>query len=434
MPQLEPLNLKLTGSADGLSVALGKAQKDTSGFGAHLNKIGDSISGALSKIDPKIFAIGTALAGVGAAAAAAYTAISRTSAAMQSVDELADAANRLGISVNELKGVRLSLGEATGLDSSSIDAAIMKLQINLAEAAQTGSGKAFEALQQLGLSAGDLLAAGPQRAFEMLAEKISQISDRGRQLQTIFDIGGKAGAALAAALTESPEKLKEAYQWAQKFLGLTEQQVAAIGNANDAWDRLKALVDTAFQVLAAEAAPAVEGISKEISAIVESLGGVQPIVREIVNWVAKWAGYMVDIAELVTMGDRTFDTGNRFVAALERQRNAPQDERRRAPTEAELSALEAKSALEATGAAAKAVAATAEKTAAKVEQIKPPSPLAAVTDRAEQIRRVAELQAAKQNAQGQAALLAEAKQQTDSLRKIERALTDEPKEQVIDLD
>jgi len=50
MPKLEPLSLKITGSADGLSAALGKAQGGVGNFAAHAERQASRISNALSSI------------------------------------------------------------------------------------------------------------------------------------------------------------------------------------------------------------------------------------------------------------------------------------------------------------------------------------------------------------------------------------------------
>lgn len=431
MPQLEPLNLKLTGSADGLSTALGKAERDTKGFSWSIGGISDRFKSIAAAAAPAAAVATAALASIAAAAAPVVIALGKIREQFDVVDELADAANRLGVSVTELKGLRLSIGEATGLEGDQIDNAIAKLQINLGEAAEEGAGKVHDALESIGLDAAELLAAGPMRAVEMIATAVSQVDDKARQLKLAFDIFGKSGVAVAAALRQSPEALRETFEWSRRNLSLTEAQVEAIGRANDAWGRVGEVVATFFQILAADAAPFVESLGNELLAIVDSLGGAKQVTEDIVTEGARWLGWLADVYELIeliraTMGNIakmdftapleqiekafTFDQGEKFVAALERSRAelAAREARPKGPTEAELAALEAtEAAALATEEAAKAVEEKAKNVAAQ-QIAAPPTVLAAVTDRAAQIRRVAELEARREAMEQSRRLLAAA--------------------------
>ncbi len=411
MPQLEPIHLKLTGSAEGLSAALREGQQKAGAFKSGMGGLFSGFSGMAAAAGPAVIAIGSALAAITAAAVSAGIAIAKIGEQFKVIDDLTDSANRLGVSFSELRGLRLALGEATGLEGGAIDAAIAKLQINLGEAAQSGKGQVVDALREIGLSAEDLLAAGPMKAIAMIAAEVAKVDDKSKQLKLSFDILGKSGIALAAALRESPDQLQEAYEWAQKNLGLTQEQVEAVGRSNDAWDRINALVETFFQQLAAEAAPAVEAVAKEILAIIDSMGGIKKITETLITEAARWAGWFKDIYELVTaiqvsLGDLSrldltdpvgqlekafqFDQADAFVAALEKARESMRNrpEKPKGPSEAEIAALESTTAAaEAAAEAAKAVEQKANSIAAATRE----PLLAATTDRAEQIRRIAEL-------------------------------------------
>lgn len=411
MPQLEPLNLKITGSADGLTTALGKAENAVRGMGGSMSGGLGGVSGLLSKLGSMGNLATLALTGIAAAAGTAVAGLMAIKQGMNAIDDTTDAANRLGVTFGELKGLRLSLGEATGLDAASIDQAVAKLQINLGEAATTGTGAAFDALQELGLNAADLLAAGPQRAMEMIAGQISQIDDKSKQLQLSFAILGKSGVAIAAALRESPEGLREAAEWAQKNLSLTEQQVNQVGSANDAWDRMTARIQAIFEMISAEFAPLIEVIADDILGLADDFGSVADIAKIAVDVVAQLYGIMKDIMELGTkpaaavasimqgnfgaawdqLGeavsfDSAFNSQLGVQAARERARQRkPRDQ----VSDAELEALEAQNqALDATKQAAAAV----EDKAKEIEQaaIKPLPVLGAITDRAAQIKAIAE--------------------------------------------
>jgi hypothetical protein len=418
---LEPLNLKLTGSADGLSAALGKAHGDVSRFGGSVGGISSQFSGLTRFINPTTIALGA----VAAAAAAAYKAVAEVREAMTRVDDLTDAANRLGVTFTELRGLRLSLGEATGLDDGAIDSAIAKLQVNLGQAAEEGSGKAFEALQRLGLSAGELLAAGPQRSIEMLAEKISQVEDKSLQLQLSFDILGKSGIAIAAALRESPGALEEAAKWARENLDLTEQQVNQVGSANDAWDRMTAAITHIFELIGAEVAPLIQLIAEDVTAFVGELGGAENATQGLTEAAAALYGMFRDIVELLSAPMRTAlaaiegdltNIGNVWTDAfnfdgvgtsLGRFNEIKREAAERPPrqvSEAQVEMLDARGdAIASQAAATKATQEAADSVRDKANQVKAavdsirPRALAAITDRAEQLRMIGEREAKKSN-------------------------------------
>lgn len=418
---LEPLNLKLTGSADGLSAALGKAHGDVSRFGAGVSGIQSKFSGLAGLINPTTVALGA----MAAAAATAYKAVGEVREAMTRIDDLTDAANRLGVTFTELRGLRLSLGESTGLDSSSIDSAIAKLQVNLGQAAEEGSGKAFEALQRLGLSAGDLLAAGPQRSIEMLAEKISQVEDRSMQLQLSFDILGKSGIAIAAALRESPGSLEEAARWARENLDLTEQQVNQVGSANDAWDRMTAAITNIFELIGAEVAPLIQLIAEDVTAFVGELGGAENATQGLTEAAAGLYGMFRDIVELLSAPMRTalaaiegdltnignvwtdafnFDGVNTSLGRFNQIKREAADRAPRQVSEAQVERLDARrDALESQAAAVRATQEAADSVRDKANQVRAavdsirPRALAAITDRAEQLRMIGEREAKKSN-------------------------------------
>lgn len=458
MAQLEPLNLKLTGSADGLTAALGKAEGKVSAFGGAIGGISSRFSGMVAAINPVTAAIATSMAAITAGASAAALAISKIGAQFTPIDELADAANRLGVSFNELKGLRLAIGEATGLRGEQVDAAIAKLQLNLAEAAGSQAGTVFDRLKQLGLDAGELIAEGPIGAIEAIASKVQELKNPTDQLRVAFDLFGKSGVGVVNALREGPDAIRETVQWAEKALGLTDQQVEAVGRMNDRWDRVNALIDTFWQVLASEAAPVIESILITIGSWVESLGGAQKVARGLVDTFVDLAATYADMAG-VFVGDFNFDAPERYAAALEKIRNAAPTKSKLPFSESDLAALEADTErmdkiakdwkskadkwreqlqtpaeklqaglMELQGAVdkggldwqsyARGVQAVTDEFMKAKEATSPTAPLKAVTDRTEQIRVVADREQAKRDEEWQAKLLTATQLQVEKTKEL----------------
>lgn len=321
MAQLEPLNIKVTGSSEGLSSALGKAQKDTQGFGLSIGSISSKLASLVSGAGPVGIALGAAFAGVTAAAGAAAVGIGLVAAQFGPIDATADAAERLGVSFQELKGLRLSVGEASGInDDGTIDTLITKLQVNLAEAAATGTGKAAEALKSLGLDAQQLLAAGPQKALEMISAQTSGMASQADRLKIAMELFGKAGLEAVNLLKVGPEQLREANEWAQRNLGVTDEQAAAVGTLNDLWGRLGSLGESFLQNLAAEVAPTLNEIIQSVLDWIDRMGGVKEIARTVADTFRDVAGFIVDTVELFSSFDLSFDTGEKWKQAAAKLR------------------------------------------------------------------------------------------------------------------
>ena len=309
MAQLEPLHLRLTGSAEGLTAALGKAQNDVQGFGLNLGNLSGSLSGKLAGLaafNPVAVAVAAGFAAITAAAAGAALAVGQVRAAMDRVDDANDAANKLGVTFAERSQLQLSLREATGADAGTIDAAIVKLQTNLGEAAETGAGKVHDALQKLGLNAAELLAAKPMRAIEMLAEKVSGMNDKSAQTSIIFDLLGKQGMAIAAAFREDPSGLREAAAWAEKNLSLTQQQIEQIGMANDVWGRVGDKINAIWNEIAADLSPAIQMLGEDALYWAEQLGGAGIEVANLSDVFAVVHGIVSDIGEVFVAFGSTF--------------------------------------------------------------------------------------------------------------------------------
>ena len=240
------------------------------------------------------------------------------------------------------------------------------------------------------------------------------------RLAELVEIARDAGGTVTGA-DGGPDRAAEA--WRSTFLRMPY--------VRDGLARMSAIVETFFQILAAESAPLVEAVASELLAVVDSLGGAKQVTEDIVTASAGWLGWLADVAELVemiriSMGNiaaldftapldqfrdaLTFDQAAKFVAALEESRAklAQREPKAKGPSEAEIAALEsAEAATEATKQAADAVEKKAKEVAAKERTVEP-TVLSAVTDRAAQIRRVAELEAKRQSDANAARLIAAA--------------------------
>lgn len=345
MPQLEPLNIRITGDPRGISTALGRSQSEVRDFGNGLsgvaNRLRSGLGGVAAGFAPIGIAATAAFASLAAGAATAFVALSRIRNIQGEIDETAKAADRLGLRFNELGAIRLSLAESAGLDAATADKAIEKLLINLSEAVENEKARANRALSQLGLDAADLITAGPVEALKQIADRTAQITDSTAQLAIAYDLFGRSGTGLASVLRGGSAAIADAASFAERYAGLTEQQVANVEASNDAWGRVNLIVSGLTQELSAELAPLFLTIARETLTIADRFGGLETIVPVLVDLMAELAGNAVDFGEAlvsplraltaITQGDFSsafdileaaadFSRGQEFVARIRETR------------------------------------------------------------------------------------------------------------------
>jgi hypothetical protein len=220
------------------------------------------------------------------------------------IDDVADSAGKLGLSYNELSGLRFAAQEGGGVDAATTDAAIKKMLINTAKAVD-GDKATREAFSKLGLDAGQLIQAGPVAATMQIADALSQVNDQGEKLKLTMDIFGKSGTELVSTLDQGSAAIQEAVDFQEKWNSLTLEQTTAVGANNDAWDRISVLTDGISTKLAAEFAPAMHLVADLILDTSDELTDVDSSVRSIVDNVVLFVGHMKDLFELANVINAT---------------------------------------------------------------------------------------------------------------------------------
>ena len=276
---------------------LKKALDDGAISQATYNRILESkrpaVDQANASMHPYIASITALTAGYVAAGAAMVAFIAHMRSVQGTIDETADKATRLGISFSDLRSLEFGFAEGAGIDAQTVSDSIKKLQINLAKAVQGDEGlrKAFG---QLGVDAGEMIGMGPKQAMLEIADAMAGVSNHADRLRLSMEIFGKSGADLASTLGEGSDALGSSVEFADRWLGLTEQQVAMIGTNNDAWDRISIVVEGITQKVAAELAPVMELVATEILGMAEGMTGIDEMIRSAVDATVEWAGFLAD--------------------------------------------------------------------------------------------------------------------------------------------
>ncbi len=240
--------------------------------------------------------IGVVASGYLAAVSAGTAFVAFLRIQQNAIDDTADTASRLGVSFTDLKSLEFGFKEGAGLDGKSVEDAIKKFQINVIKAIDGDQG-IRAAFARLGLDANQLLMLGPQQGMLRLADAMQGIGSHAERLKLAMDILGKSGSDLASTLGAGSEKLQESVAFAERWLGLTEEQVSAVGSNNDAWDRIGVVVEGIGQKLGAEFAPAMESVANYVLKISEGFGDIDTKAKAFVELMYRAVGFMQDAAE-----------------------------------------------------------------------------------------------------------------------------------------
>jgi hypothetical protein len=182
------INAKATGAAEvrTLGAAISGLTKSAGGLGA--------VAGAVTGLGVAVGGLGLAAAGKGL---------------VDMADSLDELAQRSGASVENLS----KLGAAarmSGLDTEQVSGALVKLSKNLGEIAAGGGKDAKAALDQLGVSAFN--ATGELRKpdevlFDMI-NRFSQLEDGGQKTRLAMELLGRSGASLIPVFNMGAEAIQ----------------------------------------------------------------------------------------------------------------------------------------------------------------------------------------------------------------------------------
>ncbi len=218
---------------------------------------------------------------------------------MDRIDNIADQANKLGLSFSELNTLQRSLGESSGLGADQIALAMQKFQIGIVEAQQSGKGASFDALKTLGIDPASLAGMSQSQQFAAIADAMQGVSTHAERLKLAFDLFGKSGADLVSSLEEGGDKLREMEQFAQQVgMNLTDVQVEGIGAANDAMDRLAMATQGWLSQIAAGSASGLEAIADDLTRLVSVGENAEERFKSLGIAIASVYGTAKDLFEL----------------------------------------------------------------------------------------------------------------------------------------
>ena len=286
---------------------LAGASKKIGDFGKGLASLGSSALSPLSGVAGAVGSIGSAattavvgVAAIGAAFVAAgvagATAIgAMTASGIDRIDQLTDAAQRIGTTTEALSELRYA-ANLTGSSAEDLDAALEKLNQNLGDSV----GKATPtsaALAKIGLSARDLAKDSPDAAFTKIVGAFEKIPDAATKASLATDIFGKGGAKLINTLSAGSGEIEKLREEAKKFgVSVSQVDAAKIAAAKDSMDRLGAAFEGVGNTLAIKLAPYIDTAAQKITEWFTSFWDGGKIVDTVLDGLGTGFGWLADTA------------------------------------------------------------------------------------------------------------------------------------------
>jgi len=172
------------------------------------------------KSHPYIAALAAASAAVGVAMIKATQATIEFAA---KADEVAKKAKQIGSSAEDIQVLSGAL-EMGGVDASTAEAAMAKLNLRLAEAA-TGGGPAVAVLEKLGLAAEDLQKLPLPERFAVLADRIETLGTQGEKTAAAVKLMEEGGIRLLSAFEGGGDAIRASSEQV-KAAGVISNEVA----------------------------------------------------------------------------------------------------------------------------------------------------------------------------------------------------------------
>lgn len=285
------VNLGLNSAA--FSKGTGKARGDL----AMLDKAASSIRNTFLKVG-----------GVLAGAFAVNKIQDSITDTMESIDETAKAADRLGLSTEAFVGIQHGANLA-GVAAESLNTAMTRLLNNVSEAASLGTGEAVKSLKQIGLSAKQLEGLSADQQLALIADGMNGLETEADKVRVAMDLFGRSGAGMVNFLAEGSAGLKAAEQDAAA-LGIAFNRLDAhkVEQANDAITRAKSALKGLATTAGITLAPMLTAAADRFSAFVASGEGAK-VVEKIMRGIAVGIGAIVHIGAQAVQFFRDYGKG-----------------------------------------------------------------------------------------------------------------------------
>jgi hypothetical protein len=231
----------------------------------------DQVSRTLGQIDSRLGRLSGSFkkfASIGATAIGGVAVIRGlqqvTAAALRWGDQLDDLSKRTGVSSRTLQEFQY-VAEQSGTSLDALTNAMTRLA-RANDDAINGSKQVAEAFQRLGIDAAQLASLPLDRRLEVVADALADVANIGERTALATRILGRGAAELLPLFANGAEGIRR-FRNEVESTGtvLTDQQIRALGDANDAWAKFTTTVANLGRLLVAEVAPALTDIANDLT-------------------------------------------------------------------------------------------------------------------------------------------------------------------------
>jgi hypothetical protein len=335
------LILNLEARGDRLEAELKKARQSIGLLQAQIKKLGGDTQGHTRDMVAGFGRLSVGLQGLIrgfqtlAVAAAGFVGVRLAQHALAFGDSLGDTAAVLGVSVEQLQRWRFA-GEQVGVEAGAMDGALARLNRTIAEA-RTQAGEARDLFQQLGISLGSTQAPRDTGAI------LNDLADRWTRLTNVQDQNRVAMTQVGRTAQEMGNFFRLGSQGIADLgaradrLGiiLSQETVAALGDANDALGVLGSVLQAQVQRAVATLAPDIARLAERLALMAEAWRGNAQALRELTSQEQRVLGFfgavgtaLAALQPAVSWLARNFTSwiAELEVAPIQRQFNAVQDQ------------------------------------------------------------------------------------------------------------
>jgi len=261
MATIAELVVKISARDQGLKRGLTSASKRVKAF---VSRVGRNLAKLTAVVATAV------LAGVALMA----RSLAQTS---EEVDKLAKTAVKLGVATEELQKLQFQ-ARLTGVSTETLNMALQRMVRRVSEAAQ-GTGEAVNALKELGIDAKNLATLSPDKQFRRVAEAMQGIANQGDKVRLAMKLFDSEGVALVNTLGSNLAQTGSEFE--RLGVSISGSQAKAVEAFNDAQTKLSAVWEGFKMQILTQIAPALEVLVLGIIDIVQNMGGVKAIAKDV---------------------------------------------------------------------------------------------------------------------------------------------------------
>ena len=210
------------------------------------------------------------------AAGSALSALALSTA--KTVDDIADTAKKLGLSVEALQEWQYT-AKLLGSTTIAMDKAFIKVNTILGNIASGNADRAREALALIGLTVDDIAGLNTEEAFEVIRNALASVEDQAtRTAVANAFFGENIGSELAPVLEASATEISKWKEEARELGIVTSEDAEIAGSFNDALDSLALATRSLAMSFATLLLPVLEKI------VVALRDKLIPSVQKVLDW------------------------------------------------------------------------------------------------------------------------------------------------------